>query len=158
MTATDTRRQCRAMQPKTSHKTQQDCDLIGPSETSLNLIRTKMSLNLHRLILIACVATLVLAQCSPYLQSALAQETGSSEEPTTTTLSAESAASESVTTTTEEPATTTTTTTKKPEKAKIPPINFTLVDELFDAAFEEQEVIAKWKHMDKQLLEGKSRR
>lgn len=49
-----------------------------------------------------------------------------------------------------------TSTTSRPAKSKIPPVNFTQVDELFDAVFEEPEVLAKWSHMDKQLTNGKS--
>lgn len=38
--------------------------------------------------------------------------------------------------------------------AKIPPVNFTQVNQLFDAVFEESEVVARWRHMDKQLTDG----
>lgn len=40
-------------------------------------------------------------------------------------------------------------------KAKIQPINYTLVDELFEARLNETEVAKKWKSLDKQLVEGK---
>lgn len=42
----------------------------------------------------------------------------------------------------------------RPAKAKIPPINFTRVDELFDAIYDEREVELKWRHMDKQITDG----
>lgn len=41
---------------------------------------------------------------------------------------------------------------RKPSKT--PPVNFTQVDELFNAAFEESEVVAKWRQMDQQVTEG----
>lgn len=46
------------------------------------------------------------------------------------------------------------TSTAKPTKAKIPPVNFTQVDELYNAVFDESEVERKWRHMDKQITDG----
>lgn len=57
-------------------------------------------------------------------------------------------------TTTSTPSTTTTTTTTERPKVKIPAVNFTEVDELFSKTLDEQQVITKWRHMDKQILEG----
>lgn len=42
-------------------------------------------------------------------------------------------------------------------KSKIPPVNFTQVNELFEAVFDDSEVVARWQHMDKQLTDGKWR-
>lgn len=39
-------------------------------------------------------------------------------------------------------------------KAKIPPINFTQVDQLFNAPHDERQVELKWRHMDKQITDG----
>lgn len=39
-------------------------------------------------------------------------------------------------------------------QTKLKPINFTLVDETFDAALSEDEVVKKWKFMDSQLQDG----
>lgn len=71
----------------------------------------------------------------------------------------DSEAAEPTTTT----STTTTTTTQAPPQTaggggsrtvKIPPVNFTLVDELFTKTLEDDEVAAKWQKMDKTLIEG----
>lgn len=42
-----------------------------------------------------------------------------------------------------------------PVKSKIPPVNFTQVNELFEAVFDDAEVVTRWRHMDKQLTDGK---
>lgn len=120
--------------------------------------RNKMS-SLHQWILFTLVTALIvqnalLACCSSHvINKRQAEETTTTEEPESETDSPAAATTTEATTTTT--TSTTTTTAPKPEKAKIPPVNFTLVDELFDATFDEQEVVAKWKHMDKQIVEGK---
>lgn len=40
------------------------------------------------------------------------------------------------------------------QKAKIQPIDYKLIDELFEARMNETEVAKKWKSLDKQLVEG----
>jgi len=37
---------------------------------------------------------------------------------------------------------------------KLRPVNFTLVDELFEASLEEEEVVRRWRNMDSQLQDG----
>lgn len=39
-------------------------------------------------------------------------------------------------------------------KSKIPAVNYTQVNELFEAVFDDNEVANKWQHMDKQLTDG----
>lgn len=59
------------------------------------------------------------------------------------------------TTTTPAPSTTTAAaSTGNGRPTKIPPVNFTQVNQLFDAVFEESDVVARWRHMDKQLTDG----
>lgn len=79
----------------------------------------------------------------------------------TTPAAADDAAT--TTTTTEAPPSTTqseqttTTSTAAParsQKPKIPPVNFTHVDALFSATFDDEQVLAKWRHMDKQITDG----
>lgn len=43
---------------------------------------------------------------------------------------------------------------ERTKPTRVPPVNFTQVNELFEAAFDESEVVAKWRHMDKQLSDG----
>lgn len=58
------------------------------------------------------------------------------------------------TTTTQAPSTTASSEPQQPKKTKAPPVNFTLVDEIFESTLDEPEVVAKWKHMDKQIVDG----
>jgi len=39
-------------------------------------------------------------------------------------------------------------------RSKIPAVNFTLVDELFNAVLDESEVVGRWRQMDRQLVDG----
>lgn len=84
--------------------------------------------------------------------SPLSTETNSADgdEPTTATAAAAAVVAATTMTTT---TTTTTTSTEKP-KAKIPPVNFTLIEEQWNAISDESDVVAKWRHMDKQMTGG----
>lgn len=66
---------------------------------------------------------------------------------TTTTEPTTISAANTETTTTSQVATST-------AKPKTPPVNFTQVNDLFEAAFNETEVIRKWQHMDKQITDA----
>ena len=72
--------------------------------------------------------------------------------PTTPVVEALEAAADPTTTTTT--TTTTATTTAPSTTTKIPPVNFSRVDELFDEALEESEVANRWRKMDRTLIEG----
>lgn len=40
------------------------------------------------------------------------------------------------------------------QQNKLKPVNFTLVDEIFESVLSEDEVVKRWKHMDSQLQDG----
>lgn len=44
--------------------------------------------------------------------------------------------------------------TTEKAKTKIPPVNFTLIEEEWDAISGDDEVVTKWRHMDKQMTDG----
>jgi hypothetical protein len=122
-------------------------------------------------LLAACLlaGSLAAASSAPRARFGRQAETSAGPEqttPATTTTSAASAESETLTaaaattttttTTTAAPTTTTAagTTVAAKSKPKATPVNFTLVDELFEAVLDEPEVAKRWRKMDKTIQTG----
>lgn len=130
------------------------------------LVRPQTRLLLQMLlasVALACIVQLVPTSCeAAIIRHKRNDETAATanldEEETNTgpevAVVASTSTTTTTTTTTAAPAFDSSNTSERP-KSKIPPINFTLVDELFNESLEDDAVTAKWRRMDKTLTDGK---